>query len=381
MRVFRILMPLLLLGAFLACGPGSDSNSSPAPSAGTLTLRLGSDSFSGYDQAVVSIEKVEWSSDGNTWSLLGTVQGTVDLMSLQNGYSVPILPTLSVSPRTFNYFRITWATVNYQSAINQPAYVIPLGSAGQIMDMPITTTAQGPVSVTSNANTQVLIMLNGDQAVQAHPGGSAPYFFQATATAYAMGQCARIGGHLADGATDLSGVEVYAETVNGTGIATIRRRAFTDAGGIYVLDALPTGSLYYVVAQPAGTTTSYVAKASAAVNALTAVDYTVDLAFTDAQTPGTLNLNITPASTATQGTWGELRQTLATGTGSQILIVRSQIATTSLSQDQISFQGVAPGTYGLTAERSANGGGSDMVVADSQQMVSGSATTTVSLSY
>jgi hypothetical protein len=380
MRVIRILMPVLLLGSFVACGSNGSGDDVLPVSAGTLTVRLGSDSFPGYDQAVVSVEKVEWSSDGSNWSTLGNVKGTWDLMSLQNGHSAAILSGLSFSPRSFNQFRVTWATVNYENGAMQPAYVYPSGGTGQIMVMPTTTVAVGPVTVNANANTQALIMLSGDQAVQQHPGGAAPYFFQATAKTYDLGACASITGNLADGSTSLSDVEVYAETMSGTGIATIRRRAFTDASGNYVLEALPTGNLYYAVAQPAGTATSYAALASPAVNALSASTYTEDLAFSNPQTPGSVDLAITPASTSTQGTWGELRQTLATGTGSQTLIVRSQTVATGISYDQVIFEGVAPGIYGVTAERSTSGGAPDLNTG-SQQSVSASTTTIVDLSY
>ena len=57
MRLRQILASLLSAGLMVACGGGGGSVDRSGP-VGTLTLRLGSDSFPGYSQAVVSLEKV-----------------------------------------------------------------------------------------------------------------------------------------------------------------------------------------------------------------------------------------------------------------------------------------------------------------------------------
>lgn len=378
MHVRPILAALVSLGLTLACGGGASSRATSAPT-GNLTIRLGSDSFPGYSQAVVSLEKVEATTDGATWVLLGNVKTTVDLLALQNGHSAVILPATSVRPATYTQFRITWATVNYQSAINQPAYVVPSGGAGQLLAMPATTVVQGPVSLLAGGSVTAQIMFSGQQAVQSRATGT--YAFQATGRAFDLAASATIAGHAGDGATPLAGVEVFAETVDGTGLATLQRRAFTDGSGNFTLEGLPTGVLYFIAAQPAGTSSSYAAAASAPVDAIAATTYTANLAFSAPQTPGSLTLTITPASASTQGTWGELRQALPTGSaGSQILIVRSQTVATGLTQDQTSFLGLAPGIYGVTAQRSSSGG-TPVSAAGSQVQVSAGATATPSISF
>ena len=376
MHVRPILAALVSLGLTLACGGGGSSRSTPA---GNLTIRLGSDSFPGYSQAVVSLEKVEATTDGANWTALGNVKTTVDLMALQNGHSAVILPTTPVNPVTFTQFRITWATVNYQSAINQPAYVVPNGGAGQLLTMPTTTVVNGPVSVPADGNVTAQIMFSGQQAVQSRAPGT--YTFQATGRAFDLAASATIAGHAGDGATPLAGVEVFAETVDGTGLATLQRRAFTDGSGNFTLEGLPTGALYFVAAQPAGTSSAYAAAASTPVNATAAITYTANLAFSAPQTPGSLTLTITPASTPTQGTWGELRQALPTGTvGSQVLIVRSQTVATGLAQDQAGFLGLAPGVYGVTAQRSTSGA-APVPKAGTQVLVSAGGVATALLTY
>jgi hypothetical protein len=292
-----------------------------------------------------------------------------------------ILPATQVTAGTYAQFRITWATVNYQSAINQPAYVVPSGGVGQVLSMPTTTVVSGVVTVPASGNATGQIMLSGQQAVQFHAGTTGTYAFQATGRAFDTSACARISGHAADGTTPLAGVEVFAETVDGIGLATIQRRALTDGSGNYTLEGLPTGSLYFVAAQPAGSISSYVAQAAAPVNATVATAYIADLAFSAPQSPGSLTLTITPPSTTAQGTWGELRQPLSTGgVGTQNLIVRSQPMATGLSQDQAGFLGLAPGLYGVTAQRSTSGAAPVMKPGTTVQ-VSAGGTTTALLTY
>jgi len=127
----------------------------------------------------------------------------------------------------------------------------------------------------------------------------------------------------------------------------------------------------------------YSAAAALPVNATTAATYTAkNLSFGAPQAPGSIALTITPGSGGTQGTWGELRQNLSTGgTGSQMLIVQSQTAATSLSQDLVAFAGLAPGFYGITTQRSTSGAAPVMKVGASLQAVSSGGLLTPALSY
>lgn len=380
----RLFLGLLLLGCALACGGGGGSSSS-APT-GQLTLRLGSDSFPGYDQAVVSVEKVDASPDGSTWVSLGSVQNSYDLMKLQGGHSVALFQNpVTVPATTYTQFRITWATQNYADPTRQPAYVYPTGAGtGQPMSMPTTTLLPGSVTVASGGSVTVQLMLSGQQAVQQRAGVSPPYTFQATGQAYDLSQAATISGTLADGSTPLAGVEVYAETVDGLGTATIQRRAFTDATGKYQLECLPaSGSpAYFVVAQPGSGTSAYQAQVSAPVNVTASPASPVNLAFSGAAQPGSLTLTLTPPSTLSQGTWGELRQGLSPAPGlSYQFIVRSQGAVTGATQDQVYFTGLAPSYYGVTSERSTAGATPAMLVYNGQLAVASGAIAQASLAY
>jgi len=383
MRSYSFLASLLAVGLAVACGGGGGTSYS-APSTGSLTLRFGSDSFPGYDQAVVSLEKVEGSPDGTNWVALGNVQKTCDLMLLQNGNSAVILPAAKVTPGTYKQFRITWATQTYPSSAYYPAYVYPTGSAnGQPMTMPTTTIVSGAITVPANGSATAQIMLSGEQAVQyrASTGGTS-YTFQATGSFYDLSASALITGQLVYGTTPLAGAEVFAETVDGTGLATIQRRAFTSSTGNFLLEGLPTGSIYFVASLPTGAISAYPAAAALPVNATAVKTYTANLTFGASQAPGSIALTITPASSSTQETWGELRQTLSTGgTGSQTLIVQSQTVATGLSQDLVAFAGLAPGFYGITTQRSTSGAAPVMKVGASLQAVSSGGLLTPALSY
>ena len=376
MRHLLSLVSLVIMAALLACGGGGSS--APAPT-GSLTLRLGSDSFAGYTQVVVSLEKVEASGDGVHWVALGNVRASYDLLALQSGHSALLVSSAQVTAGTYTQFRLTWATVNFLDGAMQPAYVAFSGATRAVMTMPVTTTLTGAITVPADGTASAQLMLSGHQAVQQR--AATGYLFQATGSAYDLSTVARVAGRLTDGSTPLAGAEVFGETVDGSGLATLQRRAFTDTSGNYVLEGLPKGSVYFVVSQPAGTSSSYAAAAAAPVNALLAATYTADLAFGGAQAPGAMTVSITPPSSSGQGTWVELRQTLTTGaSGAQILIVRSQTVVTGVSQDQAGLMGLAPGSYGVAAQRSSSGG-TPIMKTGTQVVVLSGAFSTTSLSF
>ncbi len=376
MRHLVSLVSVVFMAALLACGGGGSS--APAPT-GRLTVRLGSDSFPGYTQAVVSLEKVETSGDGVHWVALGNVRATYDLLALQSGHSALLVSAAQVTAGTYTQFRLTWATVNYADGAMQPGYVAFPAATRAVLTLPATTTLTGSINVPADGTATAQLMLSGHQAVQQR--AATGYLFQATGTAFDLSTAARITGHLADGVTPLAGVEVFAETVDGAELATLQRRAFTDGSGNYALEGLATGSVYFVTAQPAGTTRSYAAVAAAPVNALTATNDTADLGFSSAQAPGTLTVTITPASSQSQGTWAELRQTVATGaSGAKALIVRSQTVVTGVAQDQAGITGLAPGSYGVAAQRSSSGG-TPIMKTGTQVVVLSGAFSTTSLSF
>jgi len=421
MRLSLIAVCLGALGLTVACGGGGGSTAAPViPPTGTLTLSLGSDSFQGFQHAVVSVQSVDSSLDGTTWTTMATVGQTIDLVGtklitdpgattqvpigLQDGNNLTLINAQTIKPGTTLYFRINWATTNFSDITLQSAYVNDSTGAAKLLAIPASTVVSGTMPVVAGTN-NARILLNGEQAIQIHPIGSYPYYvFQPTAQVANLANCATITGQLTAGSTPIVGAEVYAETVDSNLNATIQRRAFTDGSGNYVLDTLPINGTDYVVSQPTANGISYAAVASASVGLLASQTYPgIDLAFTSQPGAGIVNLSLSPASvnpvsvaavnnanvyavTATtpfDGTWGELRQFLATGTTINYLIVRSQTVATGGSQDTVSFTGVAATAqpYGVTAERSSAGGTPTKVGYSSQPLVLPGTTTNLAMGF
>ena len=383
----KSIMPIALGLACLLLGCGGGSGSSSTAPSGTLSIRLGSDSIPGYKNVVATIEKIEVCRDATTWTTLGSVQRTLDLNALQNG-NATMLASGPVATGTYTGFRITWGkTVNYSDQTKQPAYITTTGGTAGVLTMPSTTTVTGYIGVTDQVTTTALIMLSGTGAIQprvTHSGTS--YTCMASGNVVDSASSVTLTGHAGTASGNLAGIEVYAETVDGNLVANIQRRAFTDANGHYTLEGLVTGT-HYIVSHPGDTTTSYPAQAANPISAITPGTFTAsDLVFTaSSATPGSLALSITPVSTTSQATWGEVRESVNTGsTGSQPLIVRSLMATASetTSADIVTFEGLAPGyQYGLAAERCTNDGTPVKVIDNTTRTPTAGATVTASLVY
>ena len=92
-----------------------------------------------------------------------------------------------------------------------------------------------------------------------------------------------------------------------------------------------------------------------------ATGYSANLTFTPPIAAScTLNVTVSPASLATDGTWVELRQQLTAGPSGtlQNFIVRSlTMASFGTQQDTVAFTGLAPNIigYGVTSQRSLSG--------------------------
>ena len=196
MSKLQPLAPVAVLALILSCG-GVGGGTRAVPM-GSLALRLGSDSFPGYSSVVVSVEKVEGSVDGTTWTTLGEVKSTFDLMALQNGNSAVLLPATSVPQQAYSQFRLTWAQKNYQSAINLPAYITAGAGVGQPLVMPATTVIPGSVRVTASGTVVGLLLFSGQQAVVPRGTPSTTYTFQATGNGLDQAGMATITGHLGD---------------------------------------------------------------------------------------------------------------------------------------------------------------------------------------
>ena len=372
------LFPLTIV-SLLACGGGGGG---ATIANGTLSLKLGSDSTSSYSKVYASLQKVEYkSSNTSTWSTLAEVETTYDLLALQNGNSATLASATSLKPGTYS-FRLTWAGENYAYPSKYPGFLQRADNSTEYrMTLPTTTSVSGTVDVAEGSLTTAEILFSGNQIAQKHASLSVPYTFQATAQVLDLANCARILGQATSGSTPLEGAEVFAETVDGSGLATVQRRALTDSNGQFVMEGLPIGKIYYLASQPGTATLAYGAVSTSPITASSATDFSANLSFTSSMAPGSLDVSVTPISTSSQGTWVELRETLATATGVyKTLVVRSQTVDTETAKDTTSFTGLLPSTYGIMVQRSTSGGDASASTG-SEELVETGATTTAVVAY
>lgn len=389
MKAAAALLSLAFLAPILGCsGSGSSGPNQPAP--GKLTLLVGSDSNLDFSQIVLGMDKVEVSPDGSNWSAFTSTGITFDLEALQGGNEAAVAPPTSLPPGNYQV-RITWATKNYQSPIQIPAYVVYPGNAGSPLALPVQTIASGTVSIASGQSVTSVLMLDAGNSVQSLIGASSTTFqFLPAPVLFDGSASGAISGTVSASGSGLAGQEVLAEVVDGSGRASILRRAFTDAQGRFVLDALPVSSggtalYYYLVCMPfdgASTALPALARAAGTVTGGTLLPGQ-DFAFNPANAtgPGGLALTVQPPSGAGDLTLGDLRQTLSLGSYSQYLIVRSNVMGVGSSQDTYAFSGLPGGFYGANATRYLAGGGVTTKAAPSGVIVNPGATTPVSLSF
>jgi len=361
MSIKNLSLAALALSTLLACGGGG-----AATTTGTLTLKLGSDSIFNESQAVVSLDKVEVSTNGSSWTTVASVKATYDLMDLQNGNPATLASDTQIKTGTYTQARLTWSSTNYSDDASSAAYLtLADGTTRKRLSMPTTTTITGSFTVAKDTATSAEIVLAGNPLAEYYAtldpsvntsasSTSIPYVFQATGSLVDLAECATISGTATYSGTAVADAEVMAETVS-NGVATIQRCARTNSSGAFVLEALPIGTTYYLASQPGTSTLAYAPASTTSVAASTAMTYSRSLAFSaTSATPGSLSVSITPASSTTQLTWTELRATLLTDSGSyKTLIVRSQMVdhSSSLTKDAQGFSGLYPTSFGVMAQR------------------------------
>jgi hypothetical protein len=355
--------PIALIGSsilLLALGCGG-SGSDTTPGGGNLpklTVYLGSNSDPDLQQAVVSVEKVEISANGSTWTSIGSPKATFDLMTLR-GFEPGLIGNAPVSAGTY-LFRVTWATTNYADGTKLPAYVLPAGDTGHGLTMPATTTFLGTVTVPSSGSAAAVLMLDPTTTFLRTQTAATSYAFSSTGLALDVAGLAAIQGTVSSGGSALPGAEVFAEVVDGLGVPHILQRTTCDASGKYSLDLLPTnlgGSapFVYVVAMPANATQAFPAQGVGPfqMNTPGAIQTGANLSFSGLANSASIALTVTPQTPAASVTVADLRETLNFGAGAQYVIIRSHATTIGTTQDTYGFAGLGTGSYGVVATRGA----------------------------
>lgn len=376
-------LPLLLLAG---CGGGSSSS---GPSNGSVSLSLGADSTLDWSQIVMGVEEIDASTDGSHWSAVATPRRTFDLLKLEGGSPITLASQAQLAPGTYR-FRIVWATTNYDNGVFLPAYAYPAGSATGIpLTMPSSTILPGSVSVGAGQAVNLLAMLDSASSVQSFQGASTQVFFQPSPGLFDTTCCTFSGSLVDGGGQPLSGAEVFAEIIDGTGTPHLMRRALTRADGTFLLDGLPASlsgvqASYYFVAMPvAGSGSSYPAVAAGPVLATPGGQISAPqmVAAASSLTTGELDASFTPETPSGQGTFADLRQSVNVGSSSPFLIVRANAVGTVVSTgDSYAFRDLPPGSYGVNALRfTPNGSATGSATSPSLVVVNAGATSSVNL--
>ena len=366
------------LALLVACGGSSSSGST-----GAMNVHLVDGPIRGYQEINVDIQSVEISGN-NGWITLGTPNRTINLLNLTGGVSETLASGATLPAGHYQQMRLilgAGSTVKLSDGTVQPLKV-PSGMQSGIKLIVSFDVAAGTTS-------DVWIDFDAAHSIQVvQAGASGQYLLRPTIRAFDKTVTGSIHGTLTDGATaaGLPGARVYAETLDGSGHATIARTTVTDANGAYTLDLLPVGATYYVVSQPVvgATPTAYDAKASDAfvLSGMSPV-FTYNAAFTADAATGTVSGGVTPVASSAQSDAVNLLQSLVTpASGAFTFIVDSSLVTVGTSTETYAFSSVPAGTYSVQALRSTlNPDGTTTVTTSTVQpaVVTAGATVTVDL--
>jgi hypothetical protein len=182
--------------------------------------------------------------------------------------------------------------------------------AGALHDLKVPSGMQSGVKlnvhfvVAPDTTKDVFIDFDAHRSIFVHEAGaSQQYILRPVVRAFDKVVTGAVKGTLTDAATaaPLPGVEVMAETLGDAGNPVVARSTTTGADGSYVLDLLPVGGSYWVVAQPRVVTTSatvpYQAGAAGAFPITEATPVvTSNVAFAKADATGGLAGTIAPVA-------------------------------------------------------------------------------------
>jgi hypothetical protein len=291
----------ILAGAGVALLAGCQSSSGNA----VMNVHLVDGPSLEYSALNLHVLKVEIQKEGEGWITLGTPDVTVNLLSLTGGVEETLVDGASIPAGTYGQMRLVLGPGN--TICLQPL-VAGACPAGALEDLKVPSGMQSGVKlnvhfvVAPDTTKDVFIDFDAHRSVFVHEAGaSRQYILRPVVRAFDKVVTGALKGMLTDAATaaPLPGVEVMAETLDDAGKPAVARRTTTATDGTYVLDLLPVGGAYWVVAQPRVAATAYQAGAAGAFPITETVPVvTSNVAFTKADAPGGLAGTIAPVPAA-----------------------------------------------------------------------------------
>ncbi|HEX9050921.1 MAG TPA: DUF4382 domain-containing protein [Anaeromyxobacter sp.] len=335
-------------GATLALALLAACQSSPAGTA-LMNVHLVDGPALEYSALNLHVVRVEISKDGAGWITLGTPDVTVNLLSLTGGVAETLVDGASIPAGTYGQMRLVLGEGN---TITTPDGTFPLKvpsgmQSGVKLDVHF--------DVAADTTKDVFIDFDAHRSVFVHEAGaSEQYILRPVVRAFDKIVTGAVKGTLTDAATaaPLPGVEVMAETLDGTGKAAVARSTTTATDGTYVLDLLPVGGAYFVVAQPRVATVAYAAGAAGpfAVTEATPV-LTSDLAFAKVDAPGGLAGTITPLPGTDQTDEVTLLGTVPVATVDHTFVLRGTTGVASTTAETWAIDLLPAGAYSLFVTR------------------------------
>jgi len=193
------------------CGGGGGGN---GPSMGTANVMLADSPSCGYDHVYITVDHVEISSDGNSWTTIpvNPALGRIDLLGLNNGTLVS-LGQAPLSAGTYQQVRLV-LVANGNSAPFANSVVL----SGTGTEIPLKTpSAQqsgykivGPFTVTAGTLVDLVLDFNACKSIVV-AGNSGKYLLKPVVTAIAEVVSGSISG------TTIPNSQVYVEQQSNTG--------------------------------------------------------------------------------------------------------------------------------------------------------------------
>jgi hypothetical protein len=218
-----------------ACGGGSSST----PPTGTANVMLADSPSCGYEHVYVTVDHVEVSSDGNSWSTIpvSSSLGRVDLLNLSNG----ALISLGQAPLTAGtYQQVRLVLMANGSAAPWANAIVLSGTAAEI---PLNTPSGqqsgykiiGPFTVPAGSMADLVLDFNACKSIVV-AGASGQYLLKPVVTAIAELVVGKITG------STLPGSRVYAEQQSSAGPVVVTATVADPMTGSFTLWPLQQSS-------------------------------------------------------------------------------------------------------------------------------------------
>lgn len=347
------------LAAFaLAALAGCSSSSGRA----TMSVHLVDGPAVEYTELNLHVVEVEI-SNGDGWLSLGAPDVTVNLLSLTGGVVETLVDGKSIPAGAYGQLRLVLGPGNTIRTAD-----------GVLHDLEVPSGMQSGVKMNAHFDVQpnttkdVFVDFDAHRSVFVHEtGASQKYILRPVVRAFDRVVTGAVAGTLTDAATHapLPGVEVMAETLDAAGTPAVARTTRTGTDGKYVLDLLPVGGAYWVVAQPRVGTVAY--DAGAAGPASITADAPVvssDVSFATAAATGAIDGTIAPLPETGETDEVTLLGTVPVAAVPRTFVLRTVAATVSGTTEAYAIDLLPAATYSLFVTRATPDGDGGFTFAD-----------------